>query len=88
MCEDVKTLVVAMRERGTDCSTIQNQGWGLLTHVTLPGGGKLGIYQPLHPRPEPMSTKKKSTRKVATRSAKNAARTKKGPAKSRGRGKR
>ena len=24
---------------------------GLLTHVVLPGGGKLGVYQPRHPRP-------------------------------------
>jgi len=27
----------------------------LLTKLTLPGGGKLGIYQPKHARPEPMS---------------------------------
>jgi len=28
--------------------------WGLLTHVMLPGGGKLGIYQPRHARPKAM----------------------------------
>jgi hypothetical protein len=33
---------------------VQNQGWGLLTQVTLPGGGKLGVYQPRHARPAPM----------------------------------
>jgi hypothetical protein len=27
--------------------------WGQLTRISLPGGGKLGIYQPLHPRPAP-----------------------------------
>src|SRR5712672_4640303 len=48
MCHDVKAVVVAMRKRGTTCSTVKNLGWGLLTHVTLPGGGQLGIYQPLH----------------------------------------
>src|SRR5437667_8689984 len=53
MCRDVKAFVVAMRERGITCSTVQNRGWGLLTHVTLPGGGRLGIYQPMHARPEP-----------------------------------
>jgi hypothetical protein len=31
-----------------------NQGWGMLTQLTLPGGGKLGVYQPRHGRPEPM----------------------------------
>jgi hypothetical protein len=30
---------------------VQNLGWGLLTQITLPGGGKLGIYQPRHARP-------------------------------------
>jgi hypothetical protein len=27
---------------------------GVLTQLTLPGGGKLGVYQPRHARPEPM----------------------------------
>jgi hypothetical protein len=36
------------------CGPVQNQGWGLLTQVTLPGGGKLGIYQPRHARPKAM----------------------------------
>lgn len=30
-------------------------GWGVLTQVTLPGGGKLGVYEPRHARPKPMS---------------------------------
>jgi hypothetical protein len=51
---------------------VQNAGWGLLTHVTLPGGGKLGVYQPRHARPEPMaepmgSTPARPARKAAAR---------------------
>ena len=34
---------------------MQNQGWGLLTRVTLPGGGKFGIYEPRHARPKPVA---------------------------------
>src|SRR5882762_3203040 len=30
------------------CEPVTDQGWGLLTHLRLPGGGKLGIYQPKH----------------------------------------
>jgi hypothetical protein len=26
----------------------------VLTAITLPGGGKLGVYQPHHPRPGPV----------------------------------
>ena len=40
-----------MRARGIPTTPISQQGWGLLTHVTLPGGGKLGIYQPRHASP-------------------------------------
>ena len=52
MCDDVEALVAEMQKRGVACSPLQNQGWGLLTAVTLPGGGKLGIYQPRHARPK------------------------------------
>jgi len=55
MCDDVTALVETMKNRGVQCGAIEDQGWGVLTHVTLPGGGKLGIYQPRHARPEPMN---------------------------------
>ena len=29
--------------------------WSLLTRVTLPGGGRIGIYEPRHARPPSMS---------------------------------
>ena len=54
MCDDVAVLVAEMNRRHVACSPVQNEGWGLLTHLTLPGGGKLGIYQPQHARPEEM----------------------------------
>jgi hypothetical protein len=54
MCDDVDAFVAQMKERGFACDEVQNQGWGMLTHVTLPGGGKLGVYQPRHARPDPM----------------------------------
>ena len=42
ICEDVTAFVAAMRERGVTCGTVTDRGWGLLTDVTLPGGGKVG----------------------------------------------
>jgi hypothetical protein len=51
MCEDVSAFVAEMKERNIPCSEIHNERWGMLTQVTLPGGGKLGIYQPRHARP-------------------------------------
>jgi hypothetical protein len=40
-----------MKKRKIACSAIKDQGWGLLTTLTLPGGGKLAVYQPRHARP-------------------------------------
>jgi len=54
MCDDIHALVAELSARGTECAALQDQGWGILSQITLPGGGKLGVYQPRHARPEPM----------------------------------
>ena len=51
MTDDVEALVESMRARGFKATPISKQEWGLLTRVTLPGGGKLGIYEPRHASP-------------------------------------
>jgi hypothetical protein len=52
MCDDVHALVAEMKRQNVDCSPIDEQRWGSITRLTLPGGGKLGIYQPKHPSPQ------------------------------------
>jgi hypothetical protein len=56
MCDDVEAFIADMKKRNITCGPVQNQGWGLLTQLTLPGGGTLGIYQPRHARPNAMTT--------------------------------
>ena len=51
ICDDVAALILEMLQHNVACTPVQTERWGLLTHVTLPGGGKLGIYQPRHARP-------------------------------------
>ncbi len=51
MCDDIEEFIAQMKEKGVSCTEVQREPWGLLTAVTLPGGGEIGIYQPLHPRP-------------------------------------
>jgi catechol 2,3-dioxygenase-like lactoylglutathione lyase family enzyme len=51
MCDDVHALIDEMKQQRIECSAIEEQRWGSITRVTLPGGGKLGIYQPKHPSP-------------------------------------
>jgi hypothetical protein len=55
MVDHVEAFVAEMKTRGVACSPLRDQGWGILTQLTLPGGGTLGIYQPRHARPEPMN---------------------------------
>ena len=69
MCDDVEALIGEMEKCGIPCGPVQNQVWGLLTHVTLPGGGKLGIYQPRHARPKAMGAKR-SPNKLVKRATK------------------
>ncbi len=57
MCDDVEAFVTEMQKRGVGCGPVRDEGWGLLTQVTLPGGGKLGVYQPRHARPKTMGAR-------------------------------
>jgi len=54
MCDDIKQFVQEMENQKISCSAVTDHGWGLLSVITLPGGGQLSIYQPRHARPEPM----------------------------------
>ncbi len=63
ICDDVEAFIASMTSRGVSCSTVQDQGWGLLTEIALPGGGKLGVYEPRHARPESASKPSKSSKK-------------------------
>ena len=70
--DDIEGLVAEMKTHHIACGPVQNQGWGLLTQVTLPGGGKLGIYQPRHARPKAMSAGR-AAKKPTTRATKRPA---------------
>ena len=52
MTDDVDAFVADMKQRRLACSAVSQQGWGRLTHLTLPGGGKIGVYQPRHASPK------------------------------------
>lgn len=85
MCDDIEAFVQEMHDRDIYSSPAQNRGWGIMTQVTLPGGGWLGVYQPLHKRPKhdagdassakrrsSAATSKASTKKHPTAAKSNA----------------
>jgi catechol 2,3-dioxygenase-like lactoylglutathione lyase family enzyme len=49
LCDDLKAEIAALAEKGVHCSELQEARWGSITHVTLPSGGQVGLYQPKHP---------------------------------------
>jgi predicted enzyme related to lactoylglutathione lyase len=49
MCDDVTATVAELEAKGVEfTSPIENQGFGMLTHFRIPGGGEIGLYQPRH----------------------------------------
>jgi len=78
MTDDVEAFIETVRARDLDATDVSDRGWGLATQVTLPGGGRLGVYQPRHARPEnpgakaarsskPRAAKKKASKKKASK---------------------
>jgi len=75
MCDDAKAFQSDMKARGVATTPLQVERWGILTHVTLPSGGKLGVYQPTHASPwdarktakRALAAKKRATKKRATK---------------------
>jgi hypothetical protein len=75
ICADVDVFVARVTARGLGCSPVRDLGWGRLTQVSLPGGGKLGVYEPRHARPKPVGvSRKKPARRAPARKKKAKAR--------------
>jgi catechol 2,3-dioxygenase-like lactoylglutathione lyase family enzyme len=69
MCDDIEAFIAEMARRGVACPDGQNRGWGVVTTLPLPGGGRLGVYEPRHARPEPMAARRavRKARRPASR---------------------
>lgn len=51
MCDDIAATLKALESKKVEVSAVSEQRWGKLATFKLPGGGKIGIYQPKHPSP-------------------------------------
>jgi len=49
MCDDLKAEMASLAKKGVKCSKVNNERWGSITKMQLPGGGTIGLYQPKHP---------------------------------------
>jgi predicted enzyme related to lactoylglutathione lyase len=49
MCDNVEATVAELSAKGVEfTSPIEDQGFGLLTRMRIPGAGEIGLYQPKH----------------------------------------
>jgi catechol 2,3-dioxygenase-like lactoylglutathione lyase family enzyme len=49
MCDDLKSTLESLQAKQVQCGPVHEERWGTLTSISLPGGGKIGLYQPKHP---------------------------------------
>jgi hypothetical protein len=50
VCDDVEATAADLTSRGVAVEGgITDQGWGRLTSIRLPGGGRVGLYEARHP---------------------------------------
>ncbi len=48
MCDDLKTTMESLKAQKVKCGAVKEERWGSLTTISLPGGGRIGLYQPKH----------------------------------------
>jgi catechol 2,3-dioxygenase-like lactoylglutathione lyase family enzyme len=52
MCDDLHATIEELKGKGVEfVEPVTEERWGLITALELPGGGKLGLYEPRHPSP-------------------------------------
>ena len=57
MCDDLKAEISTLGKKGVQCFQVQEARWGSITHIRLPGGGEVCLYQPKHPTALAVSSK-------------------------------
>jgi catechol 2,3-dioxygenase-like lactoylglutathione lyase family enzyme len=52
MCHDLEQAVEELQRKGARfASSIEDQGWGRIAQLEIPGAGEIGLYEPRHPSP-------------------------------------
>jgi catechol 2,3-dioxygenase-like lactoylglutathione lyase family enzyme len=51
MCDDIAATLKDLEAKKVKVSEVKDERWGRLATFTLPGGGKIGIYEPKHASP-------------------------------------
>jgi predicted enzyme related to lactoylglutathione lyase len=50
LCDDIEATATELERKGVPLTRpLGEERWGRVTRITLPGGGRIGLYQPKHP---------------------------------------
>jgi predicted enzyme related to lactoylglutathione lyase len=50
LCDDIESTARELEGKGVSLKRPFDEArWGRVTEITLPGGGRIGLYQPKHP---------------------------------------
>ena len=49
MCDDLEAQIADLKAKSVECAPVQTARWGVTTSISLPSGGKIGLYEPRHP---------------------------------------
>jgi predicted enzyme related to lactoylglutathione lyase len=50
MCDNLDQTIEELHAKGVQTRGISEERWGRLTHIVLPSGEELGLYEPKHPK--------------------------------------
>jgi hypothetical protein len=48
MCDDLDDEMRKLAASGVACAPVEEARWGSVTYIPLPGGARVGLYQPRH----------------------------------------
>jgi predicted enzyme related to lactoylglutathione lyase len=52
MCHDIEDTMAQLEVKGAEFTMpVTDAGYGLVTHMVVPGGGEIDLYQPKHKSP-------------------------------------
>ena len=51
MCDDIAGTLEALKSKNVKVSDVSERPWGKVATFTLPGGGRIGVYEPKHTSP-------------------------------------
>jgi catechol 2,3-dioxygenase-like lactoylglutathione lyase family enzyme len=49
LTDNVEAEIAKLTKAGIACDAVDDRRYGRVTTITLPGGGRLGLYEPRHP---------------------------------------